>query len=118
MFIRCTLPEADNIEFFGQSKYHFKRNSNGDLVCDVQDPAAASHFLSKDIYEAYNADEAPDEAQEADDGVFSEVIAPPPGVVDLDKATHEELVELYRERFGKAAHPQMKYETLLAKLKE
>lgn len=129
MLIRCKLPEFDNIELVGKTPYHFKKNTIGHLVCDVEDADAARYLLSKDIYEPYD-DEAVLQAStlgdvadlvldDDDEDFFDEPAAPPPGVKadPFENATLEELQGMYKEKFGKAAHPSAKYETLLAKLK-
>lgn len=114
MLVRCKIRERDNIERFGHTNYHFKPDLNGNLLCEVDDEEALRHFLSLEQYEPFDDEEAPGDKAEGDDDFFEEDTGTLPG---LDP-TYEELCELYKEKFGKAAHPATKYETLVAKLKE
>jgi len=118
MLVRCNIPEADNIVKVGYSTYHFKKDVAGVLACEVDDAEHLQHLLGKDEFEPYEGVEGvAGEVDDDDDGIFSEVVAPPPGVDPLDNATYEELAAMYQEKFGKAAHPATKHETLLERLR-
>lgn len=113
MKIECTFPEIDNIVVLNGVKYHFRRDGDDrsqPMVAEVGDQSHAAEILGMPGFQAAELVSADDDG---DDDSNDE--APPAGLADK---TFDELRDLYRERFGKPAHPNMKHETLLAKLAE
>jgi hypothetical protein len=118
MKVLCKIRELDNIVRFNNSKYVFSRVDGVDgLVCDVEDDEAIKFMLRfpefslMDPEVAANVDEqqAGSETQMQSDTAAADREA-------YQLMTLEELQEVYRERFGRAAHPATKHETLVEKL--
>lgn len=92
--------------------YHFLPNERGDHVAEVTNPAHIKRLLEIDVYLPYG-EPAPVAEPEPEDAPL-----PPEVTADLTTKTLEELQAEYLHRFGRAAHPATKYDTLLRKLAE
>ena len=107
MLIECTIPEIDNILKVDQTTYRFIRIS-GDrktpMLCDVVNDTHAAEILQMPGFKKPDdADAKPTGPDITDPGKFADM-------------TYDELRAAYQMRFGRAAHPQAKFETLLAKM--
>lgn len=126
MLIECKIPELDNIVKVGASVYHFRRRSmdrNTPMLCDVVDTTHAAELLSMPDFAKYSKPAK----RGADDGDDEDIVGDDDGnpgdtsaVADSRYAsmTLEELAVEFKDRFGRAPHPQAKPETLAARLLE
>jgi hypothetical protein len=139
--LMCEMREHDCVVAHRGVKYHFRRLS-GDfsqpMLCDVGDPTAVeyilglgAHFSVADSGEAANPggpddegnddfgghvpdEPGPDESGAADEQAEGDDA--PPVDQALGNLTLDELRAMFKQRFGREAHPQAKPETLAAKL--
>lgn len=127
MLIECTIPELDNLVTSGASTYHFRRmgDRSTPMLCDVVDTSHAADILSRPDFRRATVVEAGADA-DGDDADGDGDDAPPDSGDDQGGATEipeqyamdtlDDLREKFRLRFGRAAHPQAKFETLLGRL--
>lgn len=122
MLIVCTIKRAAGTHTKmpdDGSVYSFLPNEAGDHVADVTNFAHIQRLLAIPTYLPYGqaAQEELAEAEGTDNDMseVEEAIAPELAV-DLAAMTMEELQAEYHHRFGRAAPPLIKYETLLRKL--
>lgn len=119
MKVLCDIREIDNIVHFNNSKYVFRRvDGVKALVCDVDDDAAVKFMLESgpefSIMDPEAAAEVDVKKDEAETKMQADTEAADREAYAL--MTLEELQEAYKERYGKAAHPATKHETLVDKL--
>lgn len=119
MKVLCKIREIDNVVRFNNSVYHFVKVDGVDgLVCDVQDDEAVKFMLESDpvfsLMDPVAAVDLDAKAEEAETQMQHDTEAADREAYQL--MTLEELQDAYRERYGKAAHPATKHETLVDKL--
>jgi hypothetical protein len=119
MKVLCDIREVDNIVHFNNSKYVFRRvDGVKALVCDVDDDSAVAHMLNLgpefSILDPEVAADVAAKEEEEETEMKHDTEAADREAYSL--MTLEELQEAYRERYGKAAHPSTKHETLVDKL--
>lgn len=119
MKVLCKIREIDNIVRFHGSKYVFHKVDGVDgLVCDVQDDAAVAFMLASgpefSLMDPEVAAEIGAKEEEAETEMQHDTEAADREAYQL--MTLEELQDVYRDRYGKAAHPATKHETLVEKL--
>lgn len=122
MKILCTIRRAHGTQVVmpdDGTEINFQPNEHGDHVAEVVNLEHAQRLLAIDVYKAYGND-AEDEAAAivAADNELTELEQEmdPDLAPDLANMTMEELQAEYHHRFGRAAPPLIKYDTLLKKL--
>lgn len=119
MKVLCDIREIDNIVRFNNSKYVFRKvDGIGPLVCDVDDDAAVAFMLaSGPEFSLMDPEVAAEVAnKEADEETEMQHDTEAADREAYQLMTLEELQEAFRQRYGKAAHPATKHETLVEKL--
>lgn len=119
MKVLCNIREIDNIVRFNNSKYVFRKvDGVKELVCDVDDDSAVAYMLNLgpefSVMDPAVAAEVTAKQEEEETDMKHDTEAADREAYSL--MTLEELQEAYRERYGKAAHPATKHETLVDKL--
>jgi hypothetical protein len=118
MKLLCNIPEVDNVVRYNSSKYVFRRvDGIPALVCDVEDEDAVRYMLGFPEFSIMDPEAAAvvDETeQQAETKMQADTAAADREAYAL--MTLDELREEYAQRFGKAAHPATKHETLVEKL--
>jgi len=119
MKVLCNIREIDNIVRFNNSRYVFRKVDGVDaLVCDVDDDAAVAYMLASgpefslmdpEVAGALGEREADEATEMQHDTEAADREA-------YQLMTLDELQEAYHQRYGKAAHPATKHETLVEKL--
>lgn len=134
--------------FQGTKYHFIKNSAGVLVCDVQDDDAATKFLLNSAVYEPYDdaaveaeklarakagqVDQDEEDSESSDDedgdGFFEEQTGELPGITKkvepetkadpYENATLEELQSIYKQRFGKAAHPSTKHETLLAKLRE
>lgn len=119
MKLLCNIRELDNVVHFNNSKYVFRKVEGVPaLVCDVEDDAAVAYMLNLgpefSIMDPAVAGELSEKEADEETEMQHDTEAADREAYQL--MTLEELQDAYRERYGKAAHPATKHETLVDKL--
>lgn len=119
MKVLCKIREIDNVVKFNNSTYRFVKVDGVDgLVCDVQDDAAIKFMLESgpefSLMDPVAAVDLEAKTEEAETQMQHDTEAADREAFQL--MTMEELVDAYKARYGKAAHPATRHETLVDKL--
>lgn len=119
MKVLCDIREIDNIVRFNNSKYVFRKvDGIGPLVCDVDDDSAVAFMLASgpefSLMDPEVAAEVANKEADEETEMLHDTEAADREAYQL--MTLEELQEAFRQRYGKAAHPATKHETLVERL--
>ena len=112
------IRELDSVITINKTKYHFKPVAGVGLVCDIADEDVVRAILAMgpefelvhpEVAAKVDDDAADDETQMQHDTEKADREA-------YELMTLEELQEAFHQRYGRAAHPATKHETLVDKL--